>query len=300
MLLILGLIIPMIGSMGKNIVDNWYYLPSYPNYAPSGLPDFDARAQFDWKSGFEWSHCAPTSFADILWWFDSKHENQDGTPGDGVDDYPLVPDFKAPSSPNPGPNSDDHNFNNVNDLETPWKEDKSGELIEVLAFYCNTNFFKSPIIRILLPSLFGTSGIWMYFGLNKYIRDAGLEEDYQVKIIYFPSFSTIEDHVRNNDGVSLVVLWYNEYKKTYSGGHAVGVAGINPDGYIAFSDPGFNEMNPQPSPSDYNDASIVSHDIWEVDLNPPVYPGLFSFWLPDYGIMDGALVVGAVIISDIS
>jgi hypothetical protein len=290
----------MIGTMGENIVDNWYYLPSYPNYAPNGMPDFSQKAQFDWKSGFEWTHCAVVSLADILWWYDSKHENQDGTPGDGVDDYPLVPDFNAPSTPNPGPNSDDHNFNNVNDLETPWEEDKSGELVEVLAYYCNINFFKSPLIRLFLPSLLGTTPILIYLGLNKYIRDVGLEEDYNVKIIYFPSFSTIVEHVLNNDGVLLGVYWYNENKLGYDGGHAVSVAGINPVGYIAFSDPYFNEMNPQPSPSDYNDASIVSHDIWEVDLNPPVYPSLFSFWLPDYGDIDGALVYDAIIISDIS
>lgn len=142
----------------------------------------------------------------------------------------------------------------------------------------------------------------MYFGLNKYLKDVDLQNDYQVKILFYPSFSTIESHVRNNDGVSLWLMWYDEDEQTYSSGHNVAVAGINPDGYIAFSDPWYNEMNPQSSHSDYNDASIVSHDILEVDFNPPMNPFLFSWWLPDYGYgyKDGVVIYNALVISDIS
>jgi hypothetical protein len=295
----IGTAIPVISSLGENISnDNWYYLPSYPNYAPSGLPDFDQRAQFDWKLGDDWSHCAPVSYACILWWFDSKHESQDGTPGDGVDDYPLVPDFNAPSTPNPGPNSDDHNFNNVNDMDTRWKGDNSGELIERLGYYCNTNFLRIPI----RSGIIGTTLFWEWFGLHKYFRDVGLKNDYKVRHIYYPDFSKVVEHVQNNDGVKLFLYRYDADDKVIDWGHSVAVAGINQDGYIALSDPWYNEMNPQPSHSDYNDASIVSHDIYEVDFEVPFELILFSWWLPEYskGWKDGAVIYCATIISETS
>jgi hypothetical protein len=296
-MLMFGTALPVINSLGESISnDNWYYLPSYPNYAPSGLPDFDQRAQFDWKFGDDWTHCSPTSYADILWWFDSKHESQDGTPGDGVDDYPLVPDFNAPGLPDPGPNSDDHNFNNVNDMDTRWKGDNSGELIERLGYYCNTNFLRIPI----RSGIIGTTLFWERFGLLKYFRDAGLKNDYKLKHIYYPDFSTVVEHVQNNDGVKLFLYHYDADDKVIDWGHSVAVAGINPDGYIALSDPWYNEMNPQDRHSDYNDASIVSHDIYEVNFEVPFELILFSWWLPEYakGWKDGAVIYCATIISE--
>ena len=44
----------------------WYYLPSYPNYSPSGLPDFDQRQNSTWKRGFIWSFCGPVALANIF------------------------------------------------------------------------------------------------------------------------------------------------------------------------------------------------------------------------------------------
>ena len=99
--------------------EEWYFLPSYSNYAPSGLPDFDQRQNSTWKRGFIWSFCGPVALANIFWWFDSKHEDDQGVPGDGKNDYPLVKNYNTYSTPCPGPAYDDHNFNNVNDLSTP-------------------------------------------------------------------------------------------------------------------------------------------------------------------------------------
>ena len=88
-------------------------------------------------------------------------------------------------------------------------------------------------------------------------------------------------------------------------GHAVSVAGINPkEGKIALSDPMFDKDNPLPNPEKeyytlHNNASIVSHDRYIVNFSSP-YPLLASWWLPDYPVRDGALIYGAIIISEIN
>ena len=110
--------------MGNN--DDWFYYPSYENYSPNGMPDFDQRADNNWKDPMTngYAFCGPTSVSNILWYIDSMYSDSNGTPGDGKDNFLMVKDFKAPSDPNPGPFSDDHNFNNVNDLDSIWDLDK--------------------------------------------------------------------------------------------------------------------------------------------------------------------------------
>jgi len=48
-----------------------YWKPSYPHYAPSGMPDFNER-QDGWNSTGAWTWCAPTAVANSLWWMDSR------------------------------------------------------------------------------------------------------------------------------------------------------------------------------------------------------------------------------------
>jgi hypothetical protein len=274
--------------------DDWYYLPGYPNYCPNGLPDFHQRQQNDWKGNNGWSHCATTAVADILWWFDSKHENPEGAPGDGRDDYPLVKDYHAPGNPDPGPLSDDHNFNNVNDGGTPWHGDNTGELIERVGWYLNTNE-----CRYSIPFM-DTTGTFIFslpWGVRKWIRDAGLQNDYRVEHLFIPDFSTIDERVRKNQGVELFLIWYDVDTKEIFFGHGVAVAGINSEGYIAFSDPDIDIANPQPERKAYNNASIVSHDVYEIDFDCP-HP-LATWWIPGYAnYKDGALILSATIISE--
>ena len=288
--------------------NGWYYLPAYPNYAPQGLPDFDQK-QDNWKAhkgiyrliGGLWNFCAPSSLADIFWWFDSKHENSSGYPGDGVDSYPLVRDLKAPGIPTPGPNTDDHNFNNVNDLETRWRLGRGGkELIESLAWYCNTNFCQYPLLRLSA----GTWATHLEKGANQWIKDAGLEGHYRVEAIWKPEFSLIASRIMNNSGVMLNLLLYNDKAIIFDTflGHYVAVAGINPNGSIALSDQFQNEANPSPTAQEHNDANVVSYDIYPVNFTSP-FPDTASWWIPEYfdfGIKRfGGIPQFALIISEI-
>jgi hypothetical protein len=134
------------------INDDWYWYPTFENYAPYGMPDFDQK-QDNWKHstlGY-WSFCGPTSLSNILWYFDSMHSDLSGYPGDGIDNYPLVRDYNAPSNPHPGPYSDDHNINNVNDILTTWNPENSeygNELIEKIAWYTDNDGCQSEDFMI--------------------------------------------------------------------------------------------------------------------------------------------------------
>ena len=286
----------------KSNDDGWYYLPSYQNYAPKGLPDFDQRGQKDWKSRFIiWSFCAPTSVSNIFWWFDSKHSDPNGYPGDGVDSYPLVRDLQSPGDAIPGPLSDDHNYNNVNSEITPApKEKDSGELIDQVAWYVNQNN-RQRKLRLNLWG--GTQQKDLKSGVEQWIENAGLSDDYKVEEIKRPSFSYISEKLSENAGIVLLLRFIKPgvFPKLFPCfcGHYVSLAGVNQrDEYVAISDPYLNVMNPDPSPTDHNDASVVSHDIYKVE-STPVGQWSASWQLPGYWF-SGAFVTYALIITEVN
>jgi hypothetical protein len=279
----------------------WYFLPSFNNYAPSGLPDFDQRQDEDWKNNYlgtpHWSHCGPVAAANLLWWFDSKHSNQQGFPGDGVDEYPLIRRVYGG-----GVYLDDH----IPSIVHPF--------VELIADYTQTD-----------EAWPGGTRVWhMRSGLQNLIDDAGTGDEYTVELITKPSFSEILQWVTNGRGVLLHLFGYYSSECDHMdvpGGlvlgadgayarcaefdddglgsgsfwiHWVAVAGVNPEGFIALSDPIRDEANPDSSGPDYsfhNDAAIVSHDVW------PVEQGLLGYFYLD-GYWGDGRITHAVVISD--
>jgi hypothetical protein len=276
--------------------DDWYYLPSFPNYAPSGLPDFDQKQDRNWTGRLGWTFCAPTALADVLWWFDSRHEDPKGKPGDGIDSYSLVRDYLASGSPDPGPYTDDHNYNNVNDPATQWtRKDTNTELIDELAWYTNTNF-----CRTRLSSGFGgTHLLSLIWGFKQWIQDAGLQDKYTIEVLTKPSFSVINERLRNNEGILLRLGFYIPQLKALSffSYHYVAVAGVNSNGSIMVSDPEWDKTNPTKDPTLHNNASIVSHDVYQVNFTSP-YPRISSWWIPSYASHRRVYITHAVIISE--
>jgi hypothetical protein len=114
----------------------WYFKPAYPNYAPSGMPDFDQK-QDNWVNPTtgNWSYCGPVAVANCFWWFDSKYADPTGMPGDGADTFPLVQNYFAP---NPVWGLDDHDPANVDDVGTTLPG-QDGELVERLAWCMDTD-----------------------------------------------------------------------------------------------------------------------------------------------------------------
>jgi hypothetical protein len=276
--------------------DEWYYLPAYPNYAPKGLPDFDEKQNESWFRDDGWPlFCGACALANIFWWFDSKHEDSNGYPGDGKDTYPLVKNYNAPVPSNPGPYSDDHNYNNVDDNRTQFNRfRRNGELIEQIAWYASRHMC-FPLWWKLHPFQ-AMDFINLYNGAKKWLLDVDLQNQYTVQLIFKPSFYIIDKYVRDNSGVILVIVHCRVVPQWKNWGHYVAVAGINSSGQIALSDSIRDAANPSLDPAEHNDASIVSHDIWNVNFTTP-YPQISSWWLPNY-TKYGVTVNAAIIITE--
>ena len=81
--------------------DTTFYKADWPNYAPSGMPDF-SQDHLQWSPTW----CGPTAVADSFWWFDSEMacdadrtlgQNAEAEPNDSCDlanrlgVYPPIP-----------------------------------------------------------------------------------------------------------------------------------------------------------------------------------------------------------------
>lgn len=236
--------------------EGWHYLASFPNYAPSGLPDFDQKQDTNWQSPFlpgeNFSYCGPVAASNILWWFDSKHSDPAGYPGDGNDDYTLVQRYY--------PAADDHSEDNVHPL------------IELVAYYTKTD--------TIPPG--GTTVENMIDGLTDWLVYTGLDNQYSIVLIEKPTFSQIQEIVQSDCGVLLQLFGFMlEFPYVGFWRHWIAVAGVSDDGWIAVSDPYRDIKKPDSSGPNYtwhNDPSIVSHDTWYLDEGYLGYFYLKGYW----------------------
>lgn len=281
--------------------NEWYYYPELQNYAPSGIPDFDQK-QDDWRNqrNMAWSFCGPTALSNILWYIDSKYSDQFGFPGDGNDQFTLVHDFDAPGLPIPGPNNDDHNFNNVNDLDTIWdpnNEIYGNELIEKVAWYTDNDGVRTDGLQT------GSSSSGIYDGIIQWLTDTELNNSFDVFIHDTKnenSINRIITYIENEDFVLLNLGFYTS-SGIFRGNHWVTVAGIsNSLSMIALSDPYYDVTIDTTDYSEHNDASFVSHDIYTINKISPL-PQHSSWWLsdyvPDFATNTIALIKDAIIIA---
>jgi len=282
---------------------SWYFKSGYENYAPSGMPDFDQK-QDNWTNAMgNWTFCGPVAVANCFWWFDSKYANQSGIPGDGWDNFPLVRDYNESTPLNPGPSTDDHAFDNVDDVNTPWPTGlppvlppfpgvpaQGAELIERLAWCMDTDGMRTGSAHN------GTNVKDMQACIDNWLNDTGLENFLYEHTVKNASFEYIEEEIeRSQDVILLLGFWENqsgEWKRI--GGHYVTCAGVDsPNRTIAISDPFFDNAeaggpgrvpvpHPYPhGPTVHNDAQYVSHDYYYVAPGSPS-PGGIEY-IPDYG-----------------
>jgi len=102
-----------------------YFKPAYPDYAPSGMPDFDQKQDAWWHPMIGWSWCGPVSVANSLWWLDSEYESiyfPTPVPPPTISDH-----FGLVTSYNPGI-WDDHDPQNLQPLVSnlAWLMDTDG------------------------------------------------------------------------------------------------------------------------------------------------------------------------------
>lgn len=267
--------IDVVGN-GKVSQTTWYLKPSYADYAPSGVPDFDQK-QWGlqmWKNPFPpagtWSYCGPVAVANSLWWLDSEYEPNPKPPTTANDGFPLVQTYI--------PGKDDHNPLNV-----PY-------LVEDLALLMDTNGLRYGHTHC------GTEVHEMTMGLNEYIHRQGLDWKLYVHLQQAPDFFWIEDEIKKcQDVVLLLGFWQTGDGVNYwrVGGHYVTCAGVDSkDMMLAVSDPyiDFAEMGglgivlpPPPHPHTgppetlHNDAAYVSHDFYPIGTSPSP-GGHFGFY----------------------
>ena len=247
---------------------DFYWKPlGLTDYALSGVPDFDQK-QDAWtnpKTG-KWSFCGPTAIANSFWWLDSFYEPSPVAPPSISDHFPLVWSYNS--------QWDDHDPRNV------------GPLINDLSWYMDTDGKRTGSAHN------GTNVMDMARGIDQYLLDHGLYDDFYQKTVKAPDFHYIETEVEKCEDVTLLLgFWQQQpiaeppgYKWVRVGGHYVTVAGVDSEGLqIAFSDPCVNNAEaggpgvvlPGPHGASHpswvhNDTRFVSHDI-------------YAAWVPGHG-----------------
>ncbi len=225
-----------------------------PDYAPTGLPDFDQR-QMGWQTmdAGQWTHDGPVAVADLLWWRDSAEEDGSIDPPGVSDGYTLVESYGT---------WDDHDSKNV------------PHFLGDLATRFNTSSYGDQL---------GTDLGELVSGLDGYLSSKGLHDDYTLTVRQSPSFDWVREEAKQNQQV-LLLLGFWELQPTgwrRLGGHYVAVAGASCSGdWIAFSDPfrDYAEVGwsgrvapttPHGHPADppdgvHNDAAYLSHDTYGI------------------------------------
>jgi len=241
----------------------WFWEASSPDYAPSGMPDFDQR-QDNWTNiqTEQPTFCGPVAVANCFWWIDSKFNFPPGNMGDGLDQFPLVRDYLDNLPPYEG--WDDHDLWNVDHPATPWSGvgsppstpqpfipgsqppggvDSWGELIERVAWQMDTDGQRTGGSHLGTRVQDVEGGIEEWFWAETFSGGGSLTDSLCARIWEEPTFALVESLVERYGNVILLLgFWYVESDSWWRvGGHYVTVAGVNlAQLMVAFSDPFFD------------------------------------------------------------
>ena len=226
--------------------------PSFPDYTPNGMPDFDEK-QDNWGPGagiFTW--CCPVAVANSLWWLDSEYESimfANPIPPPAISDhFPLVTPYGA---------WDDHDANNVFGL------------VPNLAFCMDTDGMRTGTVHS------GTRWVDVAPGIQLYLVQQGVTAWFQVHSSDFPDFGWIDTQTEQCQDVELFLEFWQQNvpggpwtnttitNPSLEFGHCVTTAGVEAAAaQLLISDPYFDVVTPG-LPS-HNDAQFVSHDPYGV------------------------------------
>jgi Dockerin type I domain len=253
-----------------------YVKPSFPDYVPSGMPDFDEK-QNNWGPAAGWyTWCCPVAVANSLWWLDSEYES-------------LM--FPAPVPP---PIISDH-FSLVTSYNPAWDDhdpQNVDPLVRDLAFLMDTDGQRTH------DGHTGTRTADVAPGIQTYLINHGVMGTFEVHSQSFPSFAWIDNETEKCQDVELFLefwqlkggVWTNSTitNPSLELGHCVTSAGSDPaTSQLLISDPYFDVAMPFP-PAVHNDANFVSHDAYTVAqyMGPPPSPygpipvyELIGYWL---------------------
>jgi hypothetical protein len=265
----------------------------WADYAPSGVPDFDMRQEGWMNADEKWSYDGPAAAANVLWWYDSKHEPGLFPPPAVNDSYPLVQSYSTVLPPA----WDDHDPWNSNVPGNPGQ--RRGEFVEDLAYLVNTDLRGHPGMAE------GTSVEDLALGIGQYIYEKGLWSEYRIEKVKSPSLIWLADEV-SAGSPAILLLGFWEYQQVLDdeghtswqwrrlGGHYVTVAGTCLMGnQVALSDSwrdaaetgrAYGRVMPDhpqhpTDPGTHNDAAFVSHDLYAVasSASPGAVWGLVNY-----------------------
>jgi hypothetical protein len=250
-----------------------YVKPSFTDYAPSGMPDFDEKQDMWGPAQGLYTWCVPVAVADSLWWLDSEYESiycASPVPPPYISDhFGLVTAYNQ---------WDDHDPANVDPL------------VRNLAFLMDTDGQRTGV-----PHL-GTRWIDVQPGIQAYLVQQGVTGSFEVHGLDFPNFNWINTEVQKCQDVELFLEFYYFYGQgwepitypQFESGHCVAVAGsdntTNP-GQVLISDPWMDAYEsglvpgrspvphvhmPPGNTATHNDAQYVSQDAYNVV--PYVFP----------------------------
>jgi hypothetical protein len=261
--------------------EHWWREASFPDYAPSGMPDFDQK-QDHWinPTTSQMSFSAPAAVANSFWWLDSKLNVPAGSMGDGWDECPLVRDY-LDNLP-PYLNWDDHDLANVDHSATSWNgsgpppatpqpfipgpqtpggTDSWGELVERLAWYMDTDGRRSGNPHVGTKVLGMADALEEWFSSETYDNGSSLSDSLCAMSWEKPTFAFVESLVEQHENVILLLgFWYQLGSKWQRvGGHFVTVAGVNSvQSMISFSDPFFDHAETG-GPGEVLSGSYITH-----------------------------------------
>lgn len=247
-----------------------YVKPSFPDYAPSGMPDFDEKQNlFATTGAYTW--CVPVAVANSLWWLDSEYESLMFT------------------NPVPPPTKSDH-FNLVNSTNS-WDDHDNqnvASLVITLAFLMDTDGIRTHDGHL------GTRWTDVQTGIQKYLNQQGVANLFEVHNQSFPTFTWIDNETEKCQDVEISLeFWYwtgvGWSNTTISNpalelGHCVTCAGVNSttsqllisdpyqDAYESGTTPGRTPaIHGTPHNSGvHNDTLYVSQDAYNVTQYPSI------------------------------
>jgi hypothetical protein len=249
-----------------------YVKPAYPDYATSGMPDFDEKQDTWGPSAGTYTWCGPVAVANSLWWLDSKYEsmyNLAPVPPPTISDhFPLVTAYGA---------WDDHDPNNVDPL------------VRNLAYLMDTDGQQTHVGHM------GTRWQDLENGTKYYLKQQGVAGYFEVHNQTFPDFNWVSNETLVCQDVELFLEfkwwtgtgWANLTSiPSFEAGHFVTCAGVNvTTGQVLISDPyqdayelgtapGRSPVLHGPPHLSHNNASYVSQDAYNMTqyANPPTPP----------------------------
>ncbi len=254
-----------------------YVKPAFPDYVPSGMPDFDEKQDAWGPAAGIYTWCSPVAVANSLWWLDSEYEsivNPLPVPPPAISDH-----FNLVTAYGPW---DDHDPQNVDPL------------VRNLAFLMDTDGIRTG------DGHTGTRWNDAVNGIRQYLIQQGVAGMFEVHDVAFPTFAWIENETEVCQDVEISLEFWRFtgiWQKLYDNpslelGHTVTCAGVNSTASeLLISDPwqdafeaGTDLKGRSPVPHAYphaspvhNDAQYVSQDAyqvapWNIQPPPPGYP----------------------------